>query len=295
MIFSGGSDGAMHALKIATGEPVWNWLVSQRGLNTAALVVGNDVIVTHSEENIGTSEMGMLAAVPARQKGTLTDKDARWIVRGVQAGYASPVSDGERLYIVDNGGVLFAFDAEDGRARLGAEPRHDSEVVAGAGRRQAVRRHREREVLHPPAARGRRRDPRRGLAAAVEQKPRGDRRVAGRRARPRLPRVDGRALRDRTEEARRPARPAQSGHRAAKPAAAPLPAASAAALLVTPTELILKPGESIALDGAGVRRERASPREARAAGDLDAREPEGHDRERHVHGRSRGRQRRPAS
>ena len=25
MMFSGGSDGAMHALKIATGEPVWNW------------------------------------------------------------------------------------------------------------------------------------------------------------------------------------------------------------------------------------------------------------------------------
>ena len=40
MLFSGGSDGAMHALKIATGEPVWNWKVSQRGLNTAALVVG---------------------------------------------------------------------------------------------------------------------------------------------------------------------------------------------------------------------------------------------------------------
>ena len=37
-----------------------------------------------------TSEMGMVAAVPATSKGTLTDKDARWIVRGVQAGYALP-------------------------------------------------------------------------------------------------------------------------------------------------------------------------------------------------------------
>ena len=72
--FSGGSDGAMHALKIATGEPQWKWPVSQRGLNTAALVVGQDVIVSHSEENLGTSEMGMLAAVPAGSKGTLTDQ-----------------------------------------------------------------------------------------------------------------------------------------------------------------------------------------------------------------------------
>jgi outer membrane protein assembly factor BamB len=115
MFFSGGSDGAMHALKIATGEPVWHWNVSKRGLNTAALMVGTDVIVTHSEENIEVNEMGMMAAVPANSKGTLTDKDARWLIRDVQAGYGSPVSDGARIYLVDNGGVLFAFDVKDGR------------------------------------------------------------------------------------------------------------------------------------------------------------------------------------
>src|SRR5215213_2339016 len=115
MFFSGGSDGAMHAIKIATGEPVWHWNVSKRGLNTAALMVGGDIIVTHSEENLATNEMGMLASVPAASKGTLTDKDARWVIRDVQAGYGSPVSDGQRIYVVDNGGVLLAFDAKDGK------------------------------------------------------------------------------------------------------------------------------------------------------------------------------------
>jgi outer membrane protein assembly factor BamB len=115
MFFTGGSDGAMHGLKAATGELVWSWPVSQRGLNTAALVLGPDVIVSHSEENLGTSEMGMLAAVPAASQGKLTDKDARWLVRGVQAGYASPVSDGERIYVLDNGGVLFAFEVKSGK------------------------------------------------------------------------------------------------------------------------------------------------------------------------------------
>ena len=115
MFFSGGSDGAMHGLKISTGEAVWHWLVSKRGLNTAALVLGPDVIVSHSEENIDTNEMGMLAAVPANSRGMLTDKSARWVVRGVQAGYASPVSDGERIYVLDNGAVLFAFDAKSGK------------------------------------------------------------------------------------------------------------------------------------------------------------------------------------
>ena len=113
--FSGGSDGAMHAIKINTGEPIFHWDVSKRGLNTAALVLGNDLIVTHSEENVLSSEMGMVAAVPTTSRGTLTDKDARWLTRGVQAGYASPVSDGERLYLLDNGGVLIAVDLKTGK------------------------------------------------------------------------------------------------------------------------------------------------------------------------------------
>ena len=115
MFFSGGSDGAMHGLKVNTGEKVWSWKVSQRGLNTAALGVSDDIIVTHSEENVGTSEMGMVAAVPMASKGDLTDKDARWLIRGIQAGYASPVTDGERLYVLDNGAVLFAIDLKSGK------------------------------------------------------------------------------------------------------------------------------------------------------------------------------------
>ena len=114
-MFTGGSDGAMHAIKIATGEKIWSWPVSKRGLNTAALMIGEDVIVTHSEENAANSEMGMIAAMPAASKGDLTDKDARWVTRSIQAGYASPVSDGERIYVLDNGGVLIAVDAKSGK------------------------------------------------------------------------------------------------------------------------------------------------------------------------------------
>jgi outer membrane protein assembly factor BamB len=81
LFFSGGSDGAMHAIKMGTGEPVWHWNVSKRGLNTSALMIGSDIIVTHSEENMDGNAMGMVAAVSAASKGTLTDKDARWLLR----------------------------------------------------------------------------------------------------------------------------------------------------------------------------------------------------------------------
>jgi outer membrane protein assembly factor BamB len=37
------------------------------------------------------------------------------VTRGIQAGYASPVTDGERVYLVDNGGVLIAVDLKTGQ------------------------------------------------------------------------------------------------------------------------------------------------------------------------------------
>ena len=43
------------------------------------------------------------------------DKNTQWFNHGFQGGFASPVTDGERLYIVDNGAILGAFDLKDGR------------------------------------------------------------------------------------------------------------------------------------------------------------------------------------
>jgi outer membrane protein assembly factor BamB len=246
MMFSGGSDGAMHALKIATGEPIWNWKVSQRGLNTAALVVGADVIVTHSEENVGTSDMGMVAAVPAASKGTLTDKDARWIVRGVQAGYGSPVSDGERLYVVDNGGVLFAFDLKDGRQvwRKNLGTIQKSSPVIADGKLYVGTENGKLYILKPRAD---------GVDVLDEDVlpngPDGKPQAivaspAVARGRLYLVSMDAiYAIGPKGSSAGRPAAPPAG---AAGPAAAP-GSAPAASLLVTPTELILKPGQSIAL------------------------------------------------
>jgi outer membrane protein assembly factor BamB len=246
-MFSGGSDGAMHALKIVTGEPVWNWMVSKRGLNTAALVVGNDVIVTHSEENLATSEMGMVAAVPAASKGTLTDKDARWIVRDVQAGYGSPVSDGQRLYLVDNGGVLFALDLKDGRQlwRKNLGTIQKSSPVLADGKLYVGTENGKLYILRPRAD---------GVDVLDEDvlpngsdgKPQAI--VASpaiARGRVYLASMDALyAIGPKGTPAGRPASPAPPPGFGPAPAR---PAFVAASLLVTPTEVILKPGESVAL------------------------------------------------
>lgn len=115
LMIVGGTDGAFHALQVTTGAPVWSYEFSKRAILTAAVMNGTTALLTHSEENLDTNEMGMIAAVDATATGTLTTKDhAKWFNHGFLGGFASPVTDGERLYHVDNGAVLGAFDLKTG-------------------------------------------------------------------------------------------------------------------------------------------------------------------------------------
>jgi outer membrane protein assembly factor BamB len=247
-VFSGGSDGAMHAFKAATGEAIWNWRVSQRGLNTAALVVGDDVIVTHSEENVGSSSMGMVAAVPANSKGTLTDKDARWLVRGLQIGFASPVSDGQRLYVVDNGGVLFALDLKTGdqlwTMHLGTIAKASPVLADGklyigtentgnaGGKFYIIRPHADRGEILDEDWLGTPEQSELIIASPI---------VA--RGRIYVTSMDALyAIGPKEAQARKPATSAPAGKADATGQAGPL-----ASLLVSPTEHLIKPGEALQL------------------------------------------------
>ncbi|HEX7316249.1 MAG TPA: PQQ-binding-like beta-propeller repeat protein [Pyrinomonadaceae bacterium] len=115
LLIQGASDGWVHAVKPQTGEPVWKIEVSKRGLNTGVVVRGTDAIITHSEENLDSNEMGMMAALDASLKGELKMAQLKWKVYGWQGGFSSPVLDGDRLYQVDNGANLGAFDVTTGK------------------------------------------------------------------------------------------------------------------------------------------------------------------------------------
>ncbi|HYH84460.1 MAG TPA: PQQ-binding-like beta-propeller repeat protein [Pyrinomonadaceae bacterium] len=115
MLIQGASDGWVHAVKPQTGEPVWKIEVSKRGLNTGVVVKGTTAIITHSEENLDSSEMGMIAALDASLKGELKMAQLKWKVYGWQGGFSSPVLDGDRLYQVDNSANLGAFDVNTGK------------------------------------------------------------------------------------------------------------------------------------------------------------------------------------
>jgi outer membrane protein assembly factor BamB len=114
LLVVGGTDGVIHAMRAGTGEPVWHWDVSKRAINNSVVVNGTTVYVTHSEENNGTSEMGMVAAIDATAKGDVTKDNIKWVTYGFLGGFSSPVLDAERLYHMDNGAVLGAFDLKSG-------------------------------------------------------------------------------------------------------------------------------------------------------------------------------------
>ncbi|MGI9107666.1 MAG: PQQ-binding-like beta-propeller repeat protein [Pyrinomonadaceae bacterium] len=115
LLIQGASDGVIYALKPQTGEPVWKYEISKRGLNTGAVVYNNLAIVTHSEENLESNEMGMIAALDATAKGEIKKEQVKWSTVGWQGGFSSPVIDGNRLYQVDNGANIAAFDLNNGK------------------------------------------------------------------------------------------------------------------------------------------------------------------------------------
>jgi outer membrane protein assembly factor BamB len=113
----GGTDGVFHAIKAATGEPVWKLDVSKRAINNSVVMVGGDVVATHSEENFDTNEMGLLTRFDAALKGEIKKEQTKWFRHGVQIGFPTPVADEANgmLYAVDNGAILFGIDLQSGQ------------------------------------------------------------------------------------------------------------------------------------------------------------------------------------
>src|SRR5262245_26886623 len=101
LLICGLGDGAFHAIKPQTGEKVWSFIASKRAINTGVVVKGSSVIVSHGDENMDTSELGMLAAIDGSQTGDI--KTTRWALKGVEFPFSSPLVDGNRIYQLDGG------------------------------------------------------------------------------------------------------------------------------------------------------------------------------------------------
>ncbi len=113
MLICGLGDGGVYAIKPQTGEKVWGIVIAKRGINTGVVVNGSTVIVSHGDENLDTNEMGMIAAIDGSQKGEI--KATKWAAKGFLGGFSSPIIDGDRVLQIENGARLVAFDIVTGK------------------------------------------------------------------------------------------------------------------------------------------------------------------------------------
>ncbi|MEM8964623.1 MAG: PQQ-binding-like beta-propeller repeat protein [Acidobacteriota bacterium] len=116
LVIGGGADGWLRAVDIHTGEEIWSYHLSQRGLNASVVVDGTTVFASHSEENVDNGVMGRVVAIDATGSGDVSKTHELWRKDEILAGYASPLFHDGVLYVPDNSANLHAFDAKSGKA-----------------------------------------------------------------------------------------------------------------------------------------------------------------------------------
>ena len=117
LLISGNADGRIYALDIATGEKVWGFHLSKRGINVTVAVEDETVFVSHSEENIDSGVMGRMVAIDATGTGDVTKTHEKWRIDEFGAGFPSPAVKDGVVYHVDNSANLHAIDAASGEIR----------------------------------------------------------------------------------------------------------------------------------------------------------------------------------
>lgn len=115
LFIAGNADGNIYAMKSRTGEKVWEFKLSQRGINSSVVVDGYRVYAAHGEENIDEPKMGRIVCFDGRGSGDITETNELWRY-DAEIGYTSPLLHDGRVYYVDNASNMIALDAETGQA-----------------------------------------------------------------------------------------------------------------------------------------------------------------------------------
>ncbi len=110
----GSGDGEVWAFQPRTGQPIWHYEISRRGLNVSPLVVGDTVYMGHSEENEVGTAMGTVVAIDGSGSGELTQAAEKWRILELMVGKSSPVLYGNQLFCISDAAKLYVLDASTG-------------------------------------------------------------------------------------------------------------------------------------------------------------------------------------
>ena len=114
LLIAGNADGSIYAMNVATGETVWKFELSKRGINSSPVFFGNRVFVGHGEENIDEATMGRVVCIDATGRGDVTRTHEVWR-HATALGSASPAVQGGHVYLIDNSANLSSLDAANGK------------------------------------------------------------------------------------------------------------------------------------------------------------------------------------
>ena len=115
LMIAGGADGWIYALQARTGNFVWKFQLSKRGINVSVVEQNGVVYAAHSEENLDEGILGRVVAIDARGTGDITRTNELWRATEVAVGFSSPLLHDGTLYVIDNSATLIAFEADTGR------------------------------------------------------------------------------------------------------------------------------------------------------------------------------------
>lgn len=116
LLVSGGADGGLHAFKVRTGERAWSYRFGAGVINGSPIVDGNKVYCHHGEENVEGGAIGRVVCVDASQLDAKGQPKLAWeYKRSNRFGLASGALHNGKLYLPDDSGELFCFDAKNGK------------------------------------------------------------------------------------------------------------------------------------------------------------------------------------
>ena len=120
LLIAGCADGNIYGLKSRTGEKVWTFKLSKRGINSSIVVHDGLAYASHCEESQFNTDpkqpaMGRVVCFKASGKGDITKTNEVWRVDGLTAGYSSPAADDKYLYVGANSANIHCIDLKTGK------------------------------------------------------------------------------------------------------------------------------------------------------------------------------------
>jgi outer membrane protein assembly factor BamB len=108
VMLTGLGDGSVAALRPRTGEVLWTYALSKRGIMASVVYADGKVYAVHGATNVDDARTGRLVCLDARSGQEV------WRVNGLAAQYASPAIHDGMLYAPDDAGNLHGVDALTG-------------------------------------------------------------------------------------------------------------------------------------------------------------------------------------